>query len=227
MGGLLVEPTRVSVDLLYDGATLEVAALIPSTYQAAIRLTGRTQRLEMKEKGKVGGVLWMSVGDVDFDSVPVLYQVLTTAPLDALAPAETLARLGLGYSAVIVPADSASAKFVPELVKLKEREGLYALHQGGLRISGGGAEVRVEGTFMLPAAVPPGEYSVDLIGFKDRRPYGLGRERVVVERAGAVRAMWSLAMDRRLFYGCTAVGVALVTGLLTGLLFRSKRQGAH
>ena len=121
----------------------------------------------MKEKGKVGGVLWMSVGDLDFDSVPVLYQVLTTAPLDTLAPPAILVQLKLGYAAVIVPHDSASARFVPELIKLKEREGLYAMHEGGLKASGGGAEVRVEGAFTLPAAVPPGEYAIELVGFRD------------------------------------------------------------
>ena len=39
--------------------------------------------------------------------------------------------------------------------------------------------------------------------------------------------MWSLAMTHGLFYGTTAVVIALVAGLLTGLLFRSKRNGAH
>lgn len=227
LGGLLVEPTQVPVDLFYDGTTLEAAALVPSGYEAVIRLTSGTQRLEMKEKGKVGGVLWMSVGDLVFESVPVLYQVLSTAPLGTLAPPATLAQQGLGYTAVIVPADSASARFVPELIKLKEREGLYAMHEGGLKASGGGTEVRVEGMFTLPAAVPPGAYTADLIAFRDQRPYCLGTTRIVVERVGTVGAMWSLAMDHRLFYGGTAVGVALVAGLLTGLLFRSKRHGSH
>ncbi len=226
-GPLLVDPSRVRVGFFFNGATLSVSARIPDGYQAVVRLSSGAERLELKEKGRVGGVLWMSVGDVVFDEAPVLYQLLTTAPLDTLAPAVLLDEWKLGYAAVIVPADGAATRMLPELVKLKERGGLYVDHEGGLRVSRDGDGVRVDGRFVLPASVRPGEYAVDLIGFSAERPFRLGSTTVVVERVGTVRMMWSLAMEHGLFYGSTAVVVALVTGLLTGLLFQSKRHGAH
>lgn len=224
---LVVEPSRVPVGLFFTGATLRVTGRIPDDCEAAVRLSSGAERLELKEKGRVGGVLWMSVGDVVFEAAPVLYQLLTTAPLDTLAPAGVLDEWQLGYAAVVVPADEKAARLTLELVALKERDGLYADREGGLRVSPDGGAVRVDGQFTLPASVRPGDYSVALVAFSGGRARELGRATVVVERVGAVRMMWELAMDHGLFYGSTAVVIALAAGLLTGLLFRSKRHGTH
>jgi len=226
-GALLVEPSRVPVGLFFSGAMVRVSARIPDGYEAAVRLSSGVERLDLKQKGRVGGVLWMSVGDVVYLEAPVLYQLLTTAPLDTLAPAAVLDEWKLGYATVIVSADEIAAGMYPELVKLKERGGLYVNRAGGLRVSRDGDGVRVDGEFALPASVRPGDYVVDVIGFSAGHASRLGSATVVVERVGSVRAMWTLAMEHGLFYGSAAVIFALVAGLLTGLLFQSKRHGGH
>jgi len=224
---LVVEPSHIPVGLFFNGATVHVSARIPDGYDAAARLSSGVERLELKQKGRVGGVLWMSVGDVVYLEAPVVYQLLTTAPLETLAPPAVRDEWRLGYPTVIVSADEIAAGMFPELIKLKERGGLYVTREDGLRVSPDGDGVRVDGTFVLPASVRPGDYAVDLVGFRDARPLRLGSVTLVVERVGTVRLMWSLAMEHGLFYGSTAVVIALVAGLLTGLLFRSKRHGAH
>ena len=226
-GPLLVEPARVEVGLSFNGATLTVSARIPDGYEAAVRLSSGVERLELKQKGRVGGVLWMSVGDVVYEEAPVVYQLLTTAPLATLAPAAVLDEWKLGYATVIVSADEIAAGMFLDLITLKERGGLYVTREGGLHVTRDDEGARVEGQFVLPASVRPGDYTLDLIGFSAGRPSRLGSTTVVVERVGTVRLMWSLAMTHGLFYGTTAVVIALVAGLLTGLLFRSKRNGAH
>ena len=223
---LRIEPSRVPVDLFYSGTTVRVSARIPAGYDAAVRLTSGAERLELKQVGKVAGLLWMSVGDVVFGDVPVLYHLLTTAPLDTLAPPADLAQWKLGYAA-LVRADHADARFMPELIRLKERDGLWATHEGGLTSRADGAAVQVDGAFVLPAAVSPGEYTVDVIGFSNQRASRLIHETVVIERVGAVGVVWSLAMEHRLLYGCAAVVTAIVAGLLTGLLFQSRRHKAR
>jgi hypothetical protein len=224
---LEVEPSRVPVSLFFRGATLHVSARIPEGSEAVVRLASDAERLELKEKGRVGGMLWMSVGNVVFEAAPVLYQLLTTAPLETLAPPAVLNEWRLGYPAVIVPADDEGARFIPELVALKERDGLYMEYENGLRVSPDGGGLRVDGQFVLPASVRSGDYSVVLVGFSGGDARELGRASIVVQRVGAVRFMRGLAMDHGLLYGFGAVTVALVTGLLTGLLFRSRRHGAH
>ena len=143
-------------------------------------------------------------------------------PVDLAA----LAQWKLGYAAV-VRAGHADARFMPELIRLRERDGLWATHEGGLTSRADGAAVQVDGAFVLPAAVSPGEYTVDVIGFSNQRASRLIHETVVIERVGAVGVVWSLAMEHRLLYGCAAVVTAIVAGLLTGLLFQSRRHKAR
>jgi hypothetical protein len=238
-GTLRVQPTRVGIGLGYAGTTLEVEAAVPAGYQAAVRLTGHRQRLELKRLGKRAGLLWMNVGEVAFDDVPVVYQLATSAPLAALGSPATLARLGLGYDAVLPPA----APLRGELVRLKQHEGLFAVREAALARDAAqeppGASVaaagtvaaapptRLRATITLPPRAPIGEYVVDLIGFKDQEGTVLATTTVRLEQEGAVRALRRLAVDHGLLYGIVASAIAIVVGLLTGLVFQPKSDDSH
>lgn len=246
-GSLAIRPERVEINLFYTGASVEVRAEVPVGYEAAIRLMARPQRLVMKKLGRKAGVLWMGIGDVAFEGVPALYQVLTSAPLAELGPPALLAEWRLGYQA-LVPDQAPGSALRPELVGLKEHEGLFALGEGKLEGGGPGVGIRgpllakagtpppaaasyrtklVTGTFHLPARAPAGEYMVDLIGFKDQAAVHLGSVALHVEHVGMARAWRHLAIDHGLAHGIIACVVAIVIGLLTGLLFRPKSEESH
>jgi Putative transmembrane protein (Alph_Pro_TM) len=247
---LVVEPQQVGIGLFYSGATVKVRAEIPVGYRAAVRLMGHPERLELKKLGKKGGILWMPVGDVAFENVPVIYQVLTSAPLRELGPPAVLAQWSLGYDSLI-PANPPGAALRSELVTLKEHQGLFVIREGGLvrqaqdaRPTGaqaagvrgaGGAPAVIEprptellrGSFRLPPRVPPGDYSVDLIGFNKQGAVHLGSAMLQLKRVGAVSAMRRLAMDHGLLYGIAASVIAILVGLLTGLVFQPKSDESH
>lgn len=247
---IVVAPQQVEIGLFYSGANIEVRAEIPLGYQVAVRLMGHPQRLELKKLGKKAGVIWMPMGNVAFENIPVIYQVLTSAPLGELGSPAVLAQWSLGYD-FLVPANSPQAALRTELVGLKERDGLFAIREGGLvrqgldrKITGqqaaglggaGGAPTMaaqrqtelLRGTFHLPARVPPGDYSVDMIGFDKQRVVHLGQAKLQLKHVGTVRALRRLAMDHGLLYGIAASLIAIVVGLLTGLLFRPKSDESH
>jgi hypothetical protein len=243
-GRLALQPERVDIDLFFSGARVDVRAEVPAGYEAAVRLASRPERLAMKRLGKRGGVLWMSVGSVTFEGVPAVYQVLSTVPLAELGPAPLLAECGLGYRS-LVPDRAPASSLRADLVALKEHEGLFAVRAGGLQqeqegqepASGlakagippaGPGEARVLlGTFRLPAAAPVGDYSVDLIGFRGGQRVSLGRATLRLDYVGAVRTWRLLAMDHGLAYGTFACLIAIVVGLLTGVLFRPKANESH
>jgi len=241
-GALTVSPQRVPIGVLYNGTALDLHITVPSGYQAAVRLIGRRNHLVLKKKAKRGGVLWMSAGEVTFENIPVVYQVLTSAPLSELGSPQLLAEMQLGYE-WLVPPESPNASLREELVKLKEREGLFGISQGGLSRpgekrrspahelppspAGGGSQTQFSGVVRLPALAPPGEYRVDLVVFSAGHASLLGSTTVRLERVGVVRMMYRLAMDHSLLYGCLAVVIAILAGLLCGLLFQSKSDEAH
>jgi hypothetical protein len=247
-GPLVVTPEVVGIGLLYRGATVDVRAEVPSGDEAIVSLAANPERLELKSLGKRAGVLWMSVGSVSLERVPPVYQVLTSAPLSRIGPPALLAEYGIGYDAVIP--DSAPGSAVrPELIKLKEHEGLYAMREQALdragrggqaessplaaeespakaAAAGGGVDV-MRGTFRLPASAPPGQYSVSLLAFRAGRAVPLSTVPLRLEYVGAARVWRRLAMDHGLAHGVFACVVAIVVGLLTGVLFRPKTDSSH
>jgi hypothetical protein len=239
-GALRVRPSRVALGLFYNGATLDVDAEVPAGYQAAVRLTGHRERLELKRRGKRVGVLWMNVGDVAFDDLPVVYHVITTAPLATLGSPAVLAKTGLGYAA-LVPDGAPGAPLRQELVRLKERDGLFGLREGALvpgTTAGGaagdaaatgpvGAGGHFHGTLRLPPRAPADDYQAELFGFKGGEAVRLAATTVHLEPAGAVRAMRGLALGHGLLYGILACVIAVVVGLLTGLVFQPKADESH
>lgn len=235
-GDLMVVPERVEIDLSYNGANIEVGAEVPAGYEAAVRLMTRPERLELKKLGKKAGLLWMGAGTVTFENIPVVYQVLSTAPLAGLGPQALRAQWMLGYESLI-PDHAPGADLRGELVGLKEHGGFFALREGALARTGQNAPVsaaagaeppqRLRGTFRLPASAPAGDYSVDLIGFKNQHAVHLASATLQIEHAGAVRIMRHLAIDHGTTYGGAASLIAIVVGLLTGVLFRSRSNEGH
>jgi len=234
-GDLMVVPERVEIDLAYNGANIEVGAEVPAGYEAAVRLMSRPERLELKKLGKRAGLLWMGAGTVTFENLPVVYQVLSTAPLANLGTPVLRAQWMLGYESLI-PDHTPGADLRGDLVGLKEHGGLFALREGALVRRGKSASLvapaaeppqRLRGTFRLPASAPAGDYSVDLIGFNDQRAVHLASATLHIEHAGAVRIVRRLALDHGLTYGAAASLIAIVVGLLTGRLFRTRSNGAH
>ena len=222
---LEIEPDRIPIGMAYDGATVHVSAEVPAGYEAAIRMIGKAETLEMKRKGKVGLVLWMSVGEVTFEAVPVVYVLLTSRPLAGLASASVLAEWQLGYDALATAAGWPSW-LSAELVKLKEKEGCFLVGESQLvrtDLASGGSTARLSGSFRLPARATAGEYRVDLFGFRDQGAVHLGSTTLRIEYTGLARVLRSVATEHGLIYGSVAIIVAVVAGLTTGFVFHPRK----
>jgi uncharacterized protein (TIGR02186 family) len=227
-GALSVAPDRVGIDLLFGGADLTVRAEIPAGFEAGVRLIGPRQQVQLKRKGRIWGVLWTGVEEVTLDDVPVAYMVSTSAPLSELAAADDLASRDLGYGALIRDAGGEGDVF-RELIKLKQREGLYAESVGDLTVTTGGEAGRATlvASFRLPARIPPGAYAIDVFGFQGGRVHAVGSAAVQVEQVGLARAIHGLAMQHGLVYGVAAAIVAIIAGLVTGLIFGLRSAKGH
>lgn len=222
---LKVEPGDIPIGMAYNGASVQVDVEVPAGYEAAIRVIGKAETLEMKRKGKVGKVLWMSVGEVTFEAVPVVYILLTSNRLAYAVPATVLREWKLGYEALASAAGWPSGSY-PELIKLKEKEGCFLVGEGQLVRSGSagsGSRDRLTGSFRLPARAPAGEYRVDLFGFHVQSVVHLGATTVRLEYTGLARVLRSVATEHGLIYGGVAIAVAVLAGLITGFVFHPRR----
>ncbi len=228
-----VEPAEVQAGMFFHGAAVSVSAILPEGLAIAVACVGPDERLVMNRKGKVFGLIWMNVEEVEFNDTPTLYQLETSAELGQLASPDGLQALGVGYGALEARAgtegDGASrAELFDELVRLKESEGLYSVSEGTIRTSPAGpGTTRMTADFRLPAKTAPGVYGILFFGFSEGRGTLLARGEVLVTQVGAAAFISTLATDHGLLYGALAVAVAVSVGLLTGMVFGLGSKKAH
>lgn len=226
---VVVDPAEVRAAMFFDGAVVHVTASVPAGREVAIVCTGDPTHLTLRKKGKVLGAIWMNVADVSFGAVPTLYLVRTSVALAEVAPPEALIPLGVGYDALAAsshPGPGAEDLF-GELVRLKERDGLWAVEEGGVTLRAASDAVVATTDMTLPARTPPGTYQVLVYAFGDAGGELVGIAELVVRQDGLAAFISELATNHGLLYGILAAVVAVAVGLLTGGIFGLGSRRGH
>lgn len=230
---LEVDPSQIQAGMFFSGATVSVSAILPEDAGVAIACVGNDEPVVMNRKGKVLGLIWMNVEEVEFNDTPTLYQLNTSKDYEQLAAPPALQALGVGYGSLearagTVGSGASEAELFNELIRLKESEGLFAASEGAVRTSPAGTgRTRVTTDFHLPAKTPPGLYRILVYGFSEGEGALLARGEVRLTQMGAASLISTLAMNHGLLYGVLAVVVAVSVGLLTGMVFGLGSKKAH
>jgi uncharacterized protein (TIGR02186 family) len=228
---LRIEPSEVSIDLFYSGTNLRATGVSRSNGDLIILCTGEEGTVELKEKKRIGGVLWINGEDITFNNVPSLYQLASSGKLSNLAGKPELIYAGMGFPALearIVPQsdDDRQRRCFSELIKLKEKEGLYSVSEGGLELRPLGEDWKeFSTTFYFPPGAGPGTYRFRLMSFVNGKEMELAEGKVAIRLAGAAAFIRSLSLKHGLVYGVFSVVIALAAGLLTGAIFTRRSRG--
>lgn len=225
---LLVVPDILHITESFRGASVSISAEVPKGAGAIVEVMGPVQDDHLLRQGRRGG-LWMSVGEVAVHGAPSAYLLLSTPDLttgrDCGAQSWYAAlqkRIEFDGS---LPERGVGALF-DQFVKLKESEGLYGVFPNSLKLaSTSGDRSKVEGQFRLPSNIEPGNYRITLSAINSGKVVDQRSFELPVEMRGLPALLISLARQYSLVYGLMAVLVALLTGFVMGLLFKSK--GSH
>lgn len=230
-GALLVVPSEIRAGTFYNGARVTVACEVTEDTRFAVVLEGHRNAVELKEKRKVFGLLWMNVGEIRFENLPTVYKVATGGPDGGESSAEAMHRLGVGYDALERDAgitDEIDRTYFREYLKLKEREGLYEVMPGKILVSEGGDTGPLgEVVFDIPAKAPAGSYDIRLFAMSENGGEQLAEAVVDVRQVGAAAFISRLAENHGLSYGILAAVFAVLIGLLTGVVFGLGGKGGH
>ncbi len=220
---------EVRISAFYNGTVVHATGTVPAGSEAVVRVSGHPEDLHLKKKGKMGGVLWMNVGDLTFANAPKVYMLYTSA-----GATSTLkdARLEYSYGALldrieISPAGEDKAFWFDEFLKLKKKNSVYAEYPEAITF---GREENGQRAFQVDLVVPPrmgeDDYTVEVFAVKDGRVIGKGARELRVRQVGFPKKLTSLAFDHSLAYGIFSVLIALAAGLVMGVVFKDK-GGAH
>ena len=225
---------HITIDFFYHGSTVSVKGESDSGVDLIIKMTSPEGHQVMKQKGKVGGVLWMNVGQLKFENTPNFYAVYSTKKLDEMLNKEEQERYVIGYPALAkhvevtpIKNEEEKAKWFEEFVKFKEDSRVYTSSFGKIETT-----MKADGRqeyFILtdwPYQAAPGDYLVTVYAVKNGKVVEQATSNVNVEQVGVVKTLATMAKNSAAFYGILSIGIALGAGFGVGLVFR-KGGGSH
>lgn len=225
---------HISIDFFYHGSSVSVRGEADPNTDLVIKITSPEGHQVLKQKGKVGGVLWMNVGQLKFEHTPNFYEVFSTKKLDEMLSREEMEKYTIGYPALqkhveIAPVmnEEEKAKWFEEFVKFKEASKVYTSSFG--KITTTVTKTGRQEYFILtdwPYQAAPGDYLVTVYAVKNGKVIERAESKVNVEQVGLVKTLATMAKNKAAFYGLLSVGIALAAGFGVGLVFR-KGGGSH
>ncbi|HEY8617194.1 TIGR02186 family protein [Phenylobacterium sp.] len=232
--------TEVQVSSSFRGARIVLYGAVFDPAQrpgdVVVIVRGPEQPVRIARKVRVAG-LWLNSRPVVFQGAPGFYIAASTRPLDDIARFRTLRRLNIGVDHLPIRApaeqrvetrygvrDVVVSSLGPDyllwrraVVRLKERAGLYAADEHGVRFVDRGL-FRAE--IALPAQAPTGRYDADIILFQAGEPVSIKRRTLSVEKVGVERTLYVWAHQRPWSYGLLSMALALAIGWGASFVFR-------
>lgn len=230
---MTVTPKVLDIDAFYDGTVITATGAAPAESDVILRFLGGACDLHMKERGKALGIMWMNLNSLTFRGVPSVCLVSSALAFESLTPRpegkaalKSLRLSGIEENASVESHGLDRSTAFNELVKLKQREGLYGEMIGNISY---GPVIDGRKSFKakipVPSRLSPGTYLVELNAVNNGEIVAGCQEAIKVNLVGFPAMLYRLAFRHAVIYGILATVVALLAGLAIGVVFQSK--GAH
>ena len=228
---MTVEPQAINIGALYNGTTLTAKGSLPTDSEAIVRFMGTSCELHLKERGKVGGIVWMNLDSITFKGVPSVCLVSSAVDFKRLeanggASIRTLRLSGLKGSVRIETNGGGHENAFEEFVKLKQKGRtvpgdvwkhlLWGCIRRTEKLSGRGPDSFSPESRRLYGRTRCG---------KKRRGRRRAEQPVTVKLVGFPALLAGLAFRHSALYGILATIIALLAGLGIGLVFQGR--GGH
>jgi uncharacterized protein (TIGR02186 family) len=191
-------------------------------YDVIMTIRGPNRPIVVRKKERIAG-LWMNGPSKTFPSVPGFYAVLASRPFRAIAPNETLHKLGIGFSSLkfdkSADGEAADDGFRANLIRLQTENLLFQESDDAVSFLG---RSLFRGSIDLPVNVPIGRYTTQVYLFRDGKLLSQSQSSLQVHKVGFERVVYMLAFSYPLAYGLLAVLMAVSAGLLAYTLFRRR-----
>jgi uncharacterized protein (TIGR02186 family) len=207
--------------LLLFGAILYPGGQVPKDpADIVVVLRGPSQQMVMREKRKIAGI-WLNASSVQFRSAPSFYAVASSRPISEIVDERTAAIYELGLDKLQLSPSSLNSgeeidRFARGLTDVRMRNGLYVQQAAGtVRITD---HVLYQATLPLSARAVVGTYTAETFLVRDGRVLAAAVREIDVRKSGFERVIGVFADRHPIFYGLSAVAMALSLGLLAGYL---------
>lgn len=225
---------NIALNATFDGSELFVFGAIrrdsPLADDAApldviITIKGPETPVTVWRKDRRFGI-WVNDAAVVVRETPSFYAIASTRPMtDLLTETERL-RYAIGMNQAVRkveanPGVGDTTTFAEAVVRLREKNGLYAQLEGSVRLA---EETLFQSHIKLPSNIVEGDYNAEFFLVRDRRVVTTGSATITVEKTGIERWLYNLAQQNGLAYGLMSVAIALTAGWVAATAFRIAKR---
>lgn len=210
-------------ELLLFGAIIYPGGRAPSEpADIVVVLKGPSHAVTMREKQKLGGLIWVNADSIKFRTAPSFYAIASSRPLKQLVDERTAAIYELGLDTIQLSPSSVSdseeiTRFANGLNELNGRKGLYLQSPGAVEITDG---VLYRARLPLSARVVTGTYTAETFLIQKGRVVAAAVREIEVRKSGFERFFGQFAEEHDIAYGLVAIAMALGMGLAAGYVAR-------
>ncbi|GBE03517.1 MAG TPA: hypothetical protein ENH45_01310 [Nitrospirae bacterium] len=228
-----VSPAQISVDSLYHGSKVVVTGEVEAGEDIIIKFSSPEKKAHLRKKGKRGGLLWMNVGEFEFNPVSDVYLLYSTQDISSMLTKDQQDKYALGYDAFKrivevspVSSESEKEKWVEEFIKFKENTGVYGHFTDQVETETNGGKKTFRLSLDWPYQAPPQEYTVSVYAVKDNAVQNYNQMSLNVKKVGALNFISDLAFNKASIYGIVSIFIALLAGFIVSVIFKGG-SGAH
>ena len=224
--------SRVSITADFDGSEILIYGAVKraspppeaSQLEVIVTVEGPATPVVVRRKGRVAGI-WVNTDEVQIDSAPSFYAVVTTGPLDQILSDTENLRHGITIERVIravgITAEAdRSGEFILALLRVRTNEDRFRILEGRVELTD---QTLFRADVVLPANLTEGEYKVRLFLLRDKTVIARQERMIGVRKVGLERFIFNLAQERPLIYGLLSIALAAVAGWGASALFRLLR----
>ncbi|WP_298721519.1 TIGR02186 family protein [uncultured Ferrovibrio sp.] len=211
----------IAITSSFTGTELLLFGAIDEPGEVIVVIRGPVSTAVVRRKRRTLG-FWLTRRSESFDGVPGYYAVISTAPLEEIAPQSLLQRLQIGtanlrfrYIGTEPPPDI--VEFRNAIARQKIREGLYHELVGGIDFLGPKL-FRTEISF--PSTVPVGTYQAEVYLVRDDRIVAAQSTPLFIDKQGVEQQIYDFSRAEPAVYGLVAVLLAVFAGWAAAIAFR-------
>ncbi len=226
--------SRVSIDTRFEGSEIVVFGAIKregppdphlSPFEVIVTVSGPLAPVTVRRKDRVAGI-WVNTEAVRIDAAPTLYKIAATAPLPEILFETEDVRHGVSIPQAIrsvgaPPEVGDSARFTDALIRIRTREGHYAVAERGVRLA---EQALFRANIALPANLVEGDYTTRIFLTRDRAVVAAFTQVLDVRKVGLERIVYTLAHAHPLAYALLALVIASTAGWGASAVFRYLRS---
>ena len=222
---VLVTSSYTGIDLVLFGSVErdQGSPARPRGYDVVVTVTGPRDNERLRRKGRVVGI-WVNVASRTFVDAPSYLAILSNKPPEAVAAADTLRRLQIGFDSFQLPHRVGARaqvvlddEFRANFVRLKMQNRLYVERENAVTFL---TPTLFRADVPMPPNVPFGIYEIDVKLFSAGQMIAQTTSALEVIKVGFEQFVADAARNYSLLYGLATAMLALLTGWFASVVFR-------